>query len=68
MPAVSEKQREAMAIAEHNPQALHKKNRGMLNMTHQQLHDFATKSTGSKKVERIKKKYGNKRNSRIHGK
>lgn len=43
MPAVSEKQREAMAIAEHEPGKLYKRNRGMLSMTHKQLHDFATK-------------------------
>lgn len=73
MPSVSEKQREAMAIAEHDPSKLHKKNRGMLKMTHEQLHDYAsstkkTSSSGNKKVERLKKKYGNKRNSRINGK
>lgn len=42
MPAVSEKQREAMAIAEHTPQKLYGRNRGMLNMSRQQLHDFAS--------------------------
>ena len=41
MPAVSEKQKKAMAIAEHNPSKLHKKNKGMLSMSHKQLHDFA---------------------------
>jgi len=47
MPAVSKKQQEAMAIAEHAPQKLYAKNRGLLKMTHQQLHDFAsTKRTG----------------------
>lgn len=30
-----------MAIAEHEPGKLHKKNRGLLDMTHGQLHDFA---------------------------
>jgi hypothetical protein len=30
-----------MAIAEHNPSAVSKKNRGVLRMSHQQLHDFA---------------------------
>jgi hypothetical protein len=44
MPAVSEKQREAMAIAEHEPEKLYAKNKGMLKMTHQQLHDFAATS------------------------
>lgn len=32
-----------MAIAEHEPGKLHAKNRGMLNMSHSQLHDFAKK-------------------------
>ena len=47
MPAVSKAQREAMAIAEHDPGKLNKANRGLLKMSHQQLHDFAaTKETG----------------------
>jgi hypothetical protein len=41
MPAVSDKQRKLMAIAEHAPQKLKKANRGVLKMSHQQLHDFA---------------------------
>jgi hypothetical protein len=46
MPAVSKKQREAMAIAEHSPEKLNPANRGLLKMSHQQLHDFAaTKET-----------------------
>jgi len=31
-----------MAIAEHNPGKLYKRNKGLLKMTHQQLHDFAS--------------------------
>ena len=31
-----------MAIAEHAPEKLQKKNRGLLGMSHQQLHDFAS--------------------------
>ena len=51
MPAVSEAQREVMAIAEHHPEKLYKKNRGLLKMSHQQLHDFAdTKGLKKKKV------------------
>lgn len=42
MPAKSEAQRRLMAIAEHNPSALYKKNRGVAKMSHQQLHDFAS--------------------------
>jgi len=42
MPAVSVKQRRVMAIAEHTPSKLHKKNMGLLKMTKDQLSDFAT--------------------------
>jgi hypothetical protein len=45
MPAVSRAQRIVMAIAEHNPSKLNKKNRGLLKMSHSQLHDFAATST-----------------------
>ena len=38
----SEKQRKAAAIALHQPEKLHKKNRGMLSMSKEQLHDFAS--------------------------
>lgn len=36
-----------MAVAEHNPSAVSKKNRGVLKMSGQQLHDYAsTKRNG----------------------
>jgi hypothetical protein len=41
MPATSIAQRRAIAIAEHHPDELDAKNRGLLTMSHQQLHDFA---------------------------
>lgn len=41
MPAVSKKQQIAMAIAEHEPEKLNSDNRGLLKMSHSQLHDFA---------------------------
>jgi len=41
MPAVSKKQRIAMAIAEHAPEKLYGRNRGILKMSKSQLHDFA---------------------------
>jgi len=41
MPAVSKAQRTAIAIAEHEPEKLYKRNRGMLDMTQSQMHDFA---------------------------
>jgi hypothetical protein len=30
-----------MAIAEHHPEQLHERNKGLLGMSHEQLHDFA---------------------------
>ena len=42
MPAVSEKQRRLMAIAEHHPEKLYKRNRGVAKMSHRQLHDYAS--------------------------
>lgn len=48
MPAKTEKQREAMAIALHSPGKLHKKNLGMLSMSEDQLRDFAKKKKHSK--------------------
>jgi hypothetical protein len=49
MPAVSEKQRVAMAIAEHEPSKLYARNKGMKSMSYKQLHDFATKVNKSAK-------------------
>lgn len=47
MPSVSVAERRAMAIAEHHPQQLYKRNRALLKMTHKQLHEFAdTKEFG----------------------
>lgn len=54
-PAVSKKQRKMMAIAEHHPEMLYSKNRGVLKMGKQKLHEFAaTKEKGlqSKKRKR----------------
>lgn len=42
MPAVSQAQQAAMAIAEHEPEKLHAENKGLLDMTHKQLHEFAS--------------------------
>jgi len=41
MPAKSRAQQELMAIAEHEPGKLYQRNRGVLKMSHEQLHDFA---------------------------
>ena len=54
MPAVSKAQRIAMAIAEHHPSQLYGKNRGLLKMSHSQLHDFA--ATSEKRLPYKKKK------------
>lgn len=51
-----------MAIAEHHPSEVSAKNRGVLKMSHQQLHDFAsTKEKGlptsvSKASEKLAKR------------
>lgn len=42
MPSVSKDQQIAMSIAEHHPEKLYKRNRGLLKMSHSQLHDFAS--------------------------
>ena len=48
MPAVSEKQRRLMALALHNPDKVRKKNRGVLDMTRKQLHDFIVRKKAGK--------------------
>lgn len=54
MPAQSKAQQMAMAIAEHNPSKLYGRNKGMLKMSHQQLHDFAaTKRKGLPRVSNL---------------
>lgn len=44
MPSKSIEQQRLMQIAEHHPEEVSKKNRGVLKMSHQQLHDFASGS------------------------
>lgn len=58
MPAKSVSQRKAMAIAEHEPDKLYKRNRGLLKMSHKELHDFASTTEfglPKKKEEKDKK-------------
>ena len=50
MPAVSSGQRALMALAEHHPEKVSKKNKGVLKMSKKQLHDFAS-TKGLKKDE-----------------
>jgi hypothetical protein len=45
MPSKTENQRIAMAIAEHQPEKLYKRNKDMLKMSKEQLSDFSRKST-----------------------
>lgn len=52
MPAVSAKQRMMMAIAEHHPSKVYAKNRGVLKMSHKQLHDFAATKGLREKMKR----------------
>ena len=59
MPAKSKKQRQMMAIAEHHPEKLHKKNKGVLKMSKNALHDFAkTKEKGLVKSKERKESIG----------
>jgi hypothetical protein len=52
--------RRASAIAEHHPEKLYEWNKGLLGMTHQQLHDFAsTKEKGLPKKVKAKAKRKN---------
>ena len=44
MPAMSVAQQRVFGIAEHAPSKLYKRNRGLLKMSHGQLHDFASTS------------------------
>ena len=42
MPAKTQVQQQAMAIAEHHPNALYKRNKGLLKMSKEKLHEFAS--------------------------
>lgn len=42
MPAESKKQRKMMAIAEHSPEKLYKRNRGVAKMGKKKLHEFTS--------------------------
>jgi len=55
MPAKTRKQQQLMAIAEHEPDKLYAKNRGVLDMSQQQLHDFAATKGAPKKLPKKKK-------------
>jgi hypothetical protein len=57
MPAKSVAQRRVMAIAEHNPGSLYKRNRGLLKMSKENLRDFA--ETKEKDLPAHTRKMGN---------
>lgn len=42
MPALSKDQQVATAIAEHEPDKLYARNKGLKKMSHKQLHEFAS--------------------------
>jgi hypothetical protein len=67
MPAESKSQRRAMAIAEHAPGKLFSRNKGLLKMSGDQLHDFAsTKERGlpQRKGSRMGRRMGRSEKSR----
>jgi hypothetical protein len=55
MPAKSKKQQKLMAIAEHTPSKLYKRNKKVAKMSKQQLHDYAATKT-SKLPAKVKSK------------
>lgn len=63
MPAKSKAQRIAMAIAEHKPSKLYKKNKGLAKMSKSQLHEFAKTPTKGlpEHVKKSKTKSKNKK-------
>ena len=56
MPAVSKKQQQAMAIAEHEPLKLYERNKGLAKMRQEQLHEFASTKREGLQLKKKKKK------------
>lgn len=58
MPAKSKAQRIVMAIAEHDPDKLYARNKGLTKMSHKQLHEFADTPEKNlpKKVHKLRKR------------
>ena len=54
MPATSKAQRKLMAVAAHHPSEVYARNKGVLSMSKDQLHDFA--STKEKSLPKKAKK------------
>jgi hypothetical protein len=61
MPSVSKAQRRLFAIAEHHPEALYDRNKGVANMSKADLHDYATTSEGGLPYRQHKKSKPKKR-------
>jgi hypothetical protein len=73
MPAKSKKQRRLMAIAEHHPEMVYERNKGVLAMKKKQLKDFSEtkeKQLSLKKQHRKESsnEYIKRRNRQIYGK
>lgn len=62
MPSKSKAQRKLMAIAEHAPEKLYKRNRGVLKMSKKQLSEYA--KTKEKGLPKKKKRSHNKKGQR----
>ena len=56
MPSVSRKQRKATVIALKHPEKLFKRNWGLLSMTQEQLHEFASKKEKGLPLKKKKRK------------
>ena len=61
MPAKSQSQQKAMAIALHSPGKLYARNKGLLSMSSDDLHDYA--STSRKGLPMRAKSHGNKKST-----
>ena len=57
MPAKSKKQRRMMAIAEHHPDQLYERNKGVVEMGKGQLHDFATTKEKGLPLKKKKRRF-----------
>jgi hypothetical protein len=55
MPAKSEAQQKLFAIAEHAPEKLYKKNKGLTSLSHKTLHEFAATKTSKLPYKKGKK-------------
>lgn len=65
MPATSKAFRRLAAIAEHHPEEVSPKNRSVLHMSRQQLHDYA--ATPEKSLPEHVKKKARKDDGTLHG-